>query len=160
MREDRCMTVTKQQLQEDLSTAIKARDELRSATLRLALTAITNEEVSGKQARELSSDEVVAVLVREAKKRRESAAAYEEANRPELADRERAELAVLEVYLPQQLSPAELDDLIAAAIADATAAGHEGMRAMGVVMKTLQPEIAGRADGAAVAAAVKAKLGA
>ena len=154
------MTVTKQQLQEDLSTAIKARDELRSATLRLALTAITNEEVSGKQARELSSDEVVAVLVREAKKRRESAAAYEEANRPELADRERAELAVLEVYLPQQLSPAELDDLIAAAIADATAAGHEGMRAMGVVMKTLQPEIAGRADGAAVAAAVKAKLGA
>ena len=152
------MTVSKKQLQEDLTTSIKARDELRSSTLRLVLTAITNEEVSGKQARELSDDEIVTVIVREAKKRRESATAYDEANRPELADRERAELAVLEIYLPQQLSDDELNALIDAAVAAAAADGHEGMRAMGVVMKTLQPQVAGRADGTAVANAVKARL--
>jgi uncharacterized protein YqeY len=160
MREDGAMTVTKQQLQEDLTSAIRARDELRSSTLRLVLTAITNEEVSGKEARELTGDEIVTVLVREGKKRRESATAYTDANRPELAAREEAELAVLEVYLPQQLAEAELNGLIDAAVAQAAADGHEGMRAMGAVMKNLQPQIAGRADGAAVAAAVKARLGA
>ena len=98
------------------------------------------------------------VIVREAKKRRESATAYDEANRPELADRERAELAVLEIYLPQQLSDDELNALIDAAVAAAAADGHEGMRAMGVVMKSLQPQVAGRADGTAVANAVKARL--
>jgi uncharacterized protein YqeY len=154
------MTVTKQQLQEDLTSAIRARDELRSSTLRLVLTAITNDEVSGKEARELTGDEIVTVLVREGKKRRESATAYTDANRPELAAREEAELAVLEVYLPQQLAEAELNGLIDAAVAQAAADGHEGMRAMGAVMKNLQPQIAGRADGAAVAAAVKARLGA
>jgi uncharacterized protein YqeY len=158
MRENDHMTVTKAQLQDDLTTAIRSRDELRSSTLRLVLTAITNEEVSGKVARELSSDEIVTVLVREAKKRRESATAYADANRPELAAREQAELEVLEVYLPQQLSEAELGELIDAAVAQAAADGHEGMRAMGVVMKTLQPQVAGRADGAAVAAAVKARI--
>lgn len=152
------MTVSKKQLQDDLTAAIKSRDELRSSTLRLVLTAITNEEVSGKQARELSDDEIVTVLVREAKKRRESATAYDDANRPELADRERAELGVLEVYLPQQLSEAELTELVDAAIAFAAADGQEGMRAMGAVMKVLQPQIAGRADGAAVANLVKARL--
>jgi uncharacterized protein YqeY len=158
MRENGHMTVTKQQLQDDLTTAIKSRDELRSSTLRLVLTAITNEEVSGKVARELSSDEIVTVIVREAKKRRESATAYAEANRPELAQREQAELEVLEVYLPQQLSETELNELIDAAVAQAAADGHEGMRAMGVVMKILQPQVAGRADGAALAAAVKARI--
>ncbi len=160
MREDVGMSVSKQQLQDDLTKAIRGRDELTSSTLRLALTAITNEEVSGKQARELSDEDIVAVLSREAKKRRESATAYDEANRPELAARERAELGVLEVYLPKQLSQAELDALIDDAVAAAAADGLEGMRAMGAVMKALQPQVAGRADGAAVAAAVRARIGA
>ena len=148
----------KQQLQADLNAAMKSGDEITKATLRMALTAITNEEVSGKQARELSDDEVVTVLVREGKKRKESATAYDDANRPELAARERAELVVLERYLPQQLDEAELNALIDAAIADAAAAGQTGMRAMGQIMKSLQPQIAGRADGSAVAATIKARL--
>ena len=148
----------KQQLQADLNAAMKSGDEITKATLRMALTAITNEEVSGKQARELSDDEVVTVLVREGKKRKESATAYDDANRPELAARERAELVVLERYLPQQLDEAELNALIDAAIADAAAEGHTGMRAMGQIMKSLQPQIAGRADGSAVAATINARL--
>ncbi|MCX6461572.1 MAG: GatB/YqeY domain-containing protein [Actinobacteria bacterium] len=154
------MTEMKQRLQSDLTESIRSRDEVRSATLRMALSAITNEEVSGKQARILTDDEVITVLGREAKKRRESVEAYTAANRPELADRESAELAVLANYLPEALSEEELAGLIAAAVDAARAQGHEGMKAMGVVMKQLQPQITGRADGAAVAAAVKAALGA
>ena len=154
------MTDMKQRLQSDLTDSIRSRDEVRSATLRMALAAITNEEVSGKQARVLTEDEVITVLGREAKKRRESVEAYTAANRPELADRESAELAVLANYLPEALSEEELAGLIAAAVDAARAQGLEGMKAMGVVMKQLQPQITGRADGAAVAAAVKAALGA
>ncbi|MEI6374194.1 MAG: GatB/YqeY domain-containing protein [Actinomycetes bacterium] len=154
------MTEMKQRLQSDLTESIRSRDEVRSATLRMALSAITNEEVSGKQARILTDDEVITVLGREAKKRRESVEAYTAANRPELADRESAELAVLANYLPEALSEEELAGLIAAAVDAARAQGLEGMKAMGVVMKQLQPQITGRADGAAVAAAVKAALGA
>lgn len=153
------MSPLKQQLQADLTTAIKARDELTSATIRMALTAITNEEVAGKQQRELSDDDVLTVLGREAKKRRESAEAYDAASRPELADRERAELGVLGRYLPQPLSEAEVQAVVADAVAQVAASGTTGGQAMGAVMKLVQPRVKGRADGGAVAALVKSALG-
>ena len=154
------MSTLKEQLQQDLTAAMRAREEVASSTIRMALAAITNEEVAGKTARVLTDAEVVAVLTREGKKRREAIEAYTNANRPDLADKEAAELAVLTKYLPEQLSDTELAELIAAAVAEAKAAGAEGMKAMGAVMKVLQPKVNGRADGAAVAAAVKAALGA
>lgn len=153
------MSALKDQLQSDLTTAIKARDEVTAATIRMALTAITNEEVSGKEARELSDDDVLTVLGREAKKRREAAEAYDAASRPELADRERAELAVIARYLPQPLTDDEVRAIVDAAVAEATAGGASGGQAMGAVMKVVQPQVKGRADGGAVAAMVKSALG-
>lgn len=152
------MSELEQRLRDDLTIAIKGRDELTAATLRMALTATTNESVSGTTARELSDDEVLAVLAKESKKRRESAQAYTDAGRDELAEREEAELGVLGRYLPAPLTDDEVAALVAAAVTAAQADGHEGMRAMGVVMKSLTPTVQGRADGAAVAAAVKAAL--
>jgi len=149
------MSTLEHQLHDDLTAAIRSRDEIRSATLRMALTAVKNEAVSGTEARELTDADVVLVLGREAKKRRESATAYDDAKRPELADRERAELAVLEGYLPAQLSDDELAALVAAAVAES---GADSPKAMGAVMKVLTPRIAGRADGGRVAAAVRAAL--
>jgi uncharacterized protein len=149
------MSGLKEKLRSDLSTAMKARDEVRTRTLRMSLTAVTNEEVSGKQARELTDDEIVKVLTREAKKRREAAEAFSQAGRDEQAAAERAENAVLEEYLPAQLSDAELAELVDAAIAET---GAEGPRAMGQVMKALNPKVAGRAEGGRVAAAVKRRL--
>lgn len=146
-------------LQQDLTTAIRSRDEVSAATLRMALTATKNEAVSGTVARELTDDEVVVVLGREAKKRRESAQAFDDAARPELAARERAELVVLAQYLPEPLTDEQLTALVSGAVAAAGAEG-QGMRAMGAVMKLLTPQVAGRADGGRVAAAVKAALGA
>lgn len=154
------MSTLKAQLQADLTTATKARDSVTLGTLRMALTAVTNKEVSGKEARELSDDEVLAVLTSEAKKRREAIEAYTAANRQDLADVEIAELAVLDRYLPAALSAEELQSLIAAAVGDAQANGLSGMKAMGAVMKILQPQVTGRADGSLVAAEVKAALGA
>ena len=148
-------TTLKAQLRSDLTTAIKGRDELRSATLRMALAAITTEEVAGKVARELSDDEVLKVLGREVKKRKEAAEAFAGAGRAEQAAREEAEGDVLTAYLPAQLSDAELQALVDAAVAET---GAEGPRAMGSVMKVLTPRVAGRADGSRVAAAVKSKL--
>lgn len=148
----------KEQLRTDLTTAIKARDELRSSTLRMALTAVTNEEVSGKESRTLTDADVLTVLGREAKKRREAAAAYDEAARAELADRERAELAVLEAYLPAPLGEDEIAAIIDAAVAAAAVDGKTGMAAMGAVMKVVTPQVQGRADGSAVAAAVRSRL--
>lgn len=153
------MSTLKDSLQSSLTDAIRARDEVTSATLRMALTAITNEEVSGSQARELSDEQVITVLSREGKKRREAADAYDAANRPELAARERAELVVLERYLPQQLTADEVDAIVQAAVASVADQGLEGGRAMGAVMKVVTPQVAGRADGAAVAAKVRAALG-
>lgn len=150
------MSALKDQLQSDLTASIKARDELRSSTLRMALAAITNEEVAGKEARQLSDDDVIVVLTREAKKRREAADAYDEANRPELAARERDELAVLTTYLPEPLSEDELTAIIAAAVAESGASGPGGI---GAVMKIVQPQVKGRADGGQVAALVRAALG-
>jgi uncharacterized protein YqeY len=145
----------KDKLRDDMTTALKAKDELRLATLRMVLTAVTTEEVSGKTSRELSDDEVLKVVAREAKKRREAAEAFEQAGRAELAERERAEGDVLEAYLPAQLS----DDEIAAIVREAIASsGAEGPQAMGLVMKVVQPQIAGRAEGGRVAAEVKKQL--
>jgi uncharacterized protein YqeY len=149
------MTRLKDRLQEDLTAAMRGRDEVRTATIRMALTAITNEEVAGKQARQLDDDETVRVLSREAKKRREAADAYEQAGHPERAERERAELAVIEDYLPAQLTDDELRALVATAVAEA---GATGPRQMGQVMKLLTPRIAGRAEGSRVAAEVRHQL--
>ncbi|HET7311650.1 MAG TPA: GatB/YqeY domain-containing protein [Mycobacteriales bacterium] len=146
----------KAQLQSDLTSAMKARDELRASTLRMALTAITTEEVAGKQARQLSDDEVLKVLTREAKKRREAAEAFTGAGREELAERERAEGEVLAGYLPAQLSDDELAALVRAAIDES---GATGPQAMGQVMKVVQPQVAGRAEGGRIAAEVRRQLG-
>ncbi len=145
----------KQTLHSDLTAAMKAREQVRAATLRMTLSAITNAEVAGDQARELTDDEVLRVVTKEAKKRREAAKAYDDAGRGELADKERAELEVLETYLPAQLGDEELQALVADAIAET---GATGMAGMGQVMKAVQPKVAGRADGARVAALVKKTL--
>ncbi|MBM3690712.1 MAG: GatB/YqeY domain-containing protein [Actinobacteria bacterium] len=148
----------KQRLQNDLTTAIKARDELRSATIRLALAAIKTEEVAGKEARELSEAEIIQVLSREAKKRKEAAEVYRGAGAEDRAKAEEAELAVLSEYLPQALSAAELEQIVKSAVAEVVATGLVGMKAMGAVMKIVQPQTLGRADGAEVASLVKKLL--
>jgi uncharacterized protein YqeY len=149
------MASLKSRLQQDLTAAMKSRDELTTATLRMALTAVSTEEVSGRTARELSDDEVLRVLVREAKKRREAAEAFAGAGRPELADRERAEGTVLDRYLPAQLSDAELAELVRAAI---TEAGATGPAQLGAVMRLIQPRVAGRADGRRVSEEARRQL--
>lgn len=154
----RHMSDLKDRLRADLTTAIKARDEARSSTLRMVLTAITNAEVAGKEARELSDEDVLTVLTSENKKRREAAEAFEDAGRTEQAAKERAESEILAEYLPEQLGPDEIAALVAEAIA-ATGAAEEGMRAMGKVMGALQPKVKGRADGGVVAAEVRKQLG-
>lgn len=148
----------KDRLRTDLTAAIKSRDAERSSTLRMVLSAITNAEVAGKQARELSDDDVVGVLSSEAKKRREAAAAFDDAGRAESAAKERAEAAMIAEYLPEQLSEDEIKDLVTSTIAALGVAG-DGMRAMGKVMGALQPQVKGRADGAAVSAEVRRQLG-
>ena len=145
----------KSTLRDDLHTSMRERDRVRSATLRMALTAVTNEEVSGTTARELTDDEVLKVLAKEAKKRREAATAYIEAKRPELAAGEEAELVILEAYLPAQLTDAELEALVAQAISET---GASGMPQMGLVMKAAAALVAGRADGGRVAALVRSAL--
>jgi uncharacterized protein YqeY len=152
------MAQLKDQLKKDLTDAIKSHNQVISGTLRMALTAITNEEVSGKESRELSDTEVLSVLTKEAKKRRESVDAYMQANRKDLADKESAELTVLEKYLPAALSEQELEDIIAKAITEATNQGATGMKAMGIVMKIIQPQTVGRVDGTLLANKVKEKL--
>jgi uncharacterized protein len=151
------MASLKEQLRSDLTDSMRARDELRTATLRMALTAVTNAEVAGPQARELSDAEVEAVLTKELKKRREAATAFADAGRTESAERELAEAAVLADYLPTALTSEELDALIAAAIEESGAAGPQDM---GKVMKLVQPRVAGRADGQAVATEVRRQLSA
>ncbi len=151
------MPELKQRLRDDLTTAIKARDELVASTVRMALTAVTTEEVAGESARTLTDDEVLAVLTREAKKRREAATAFDGAGRTEMAARERAELQVLERYLPAQLSDDELAEIVEAAVAET---GASSPADMGRVMKLVQPRVAGRADGARVAAEVRRRLSA
>jgi uncharacterized protein YqeY len=149
------MATLKEQLRADLTAAMKARDETKTRTLRMALTSISNEEVSGNSARNLSEDEVLKILGREAKRRREAATAFAEAGRPEQAAAEQAEEAVIGAYLPAQLSDDELAALVAAAIAETGAAGPA---AMGQVMKAVTPKVAGRAEGSRVAALVRSQL--
>ena len=151
------MAELKERLRADLNAAMRARDQVRMRTLRMALSSITNEEVAGASARQLSDDEVMKVLTREARKRREAAEAFGAAGRDDQAAAERAEGEVLAGYLPAQLSDDELSALVAAAIAET---GASGMAGMGQVMKTLTPQIAGRADGARVAAEVRGRLSA
>ena len=153
-----CMSALKDRLRADLTTAIKARDELRSSTIRMVLTSITNAEVAGKEARELSDDDVIGVLSTEAKRRREASVAFQEAGRTEMAAKEAAEGEVIAEYLPTPLTEAEIADLVTAAIAQ-TGAADEGMRAMGKVMAVVTPQVKGRADGGAVAAEVRKQLG-
>ncbi|KQY62722.1 MULTISPECIES: GatB/YqeY domain-containing protein [unclassified Nocardioides] len=153
------MSALKDRMRSDLTTAIKARDEVRSSTLRMLLTAITNAEVAGKTQVELSDDDIIGVLSTEAKKRREAATAFDDGGRAEMADKERAELVVIGDYLPAQLSESEIADLVTAAVEKTGAAG-EGMRAMGKVMGIVSPQVKGKADGGLVAAEVRRQLGA
>ena len=153
------MSALKDRLRADLTTAIKARDEIRSSTLRMVLTAITNAEVAGTESRELSDDDIVGVLSTEAKKRREAATAFDDGDRAEMAAKERAEAAVIADYLPEQLSDEGIARIVTAAVEQTGAAG-QGMKAMGKVMGVVQPQVKGRADGAVVAAEVRRQLGA
>ena len=152
------MSALKDRLRADLTTAIKTRNGVRSSTLRMVLTAITNAEVAGKEQRELTDDDIIGVLSTEAKKRREAAVAFSEGGRAEMAAKEVAEGEVLADYLPAQLSKAEISDLVSGAIVQ-TGAADEGMRAMGKVMGVVTPQVKGRADGGAVAAEVRRQLG-
>ena len=146
----------KEKLQADLTEAIRGRDEVKSGTIRMLLSAITNEEVAGKTAKVLTDAEIITVLSRETKKRREAVEAFTAAKRDDLANKEKAEGAIIAQYLPEQLSEAEIKKMIADAITETNAAGPAGM---GLVMKVLQPKIAGKADGGVVSALVKAALG-
>lgn len=154
------MATLKARLRADLTTAMKARDTLTTGVLRMALAAVGTEEVAGTQARELSDDEVVRVLNREVRKRKEAAEAFRGAGRAEQADGELAEADVLGNYLPQQLDDAELAAIVDRAVASVTEqlGSAPGQRQMGQVMKLANAEIAGRAEGAKVAALVKSKL--
>jgi uncharacterized protein len=151
------MSELKDRLRADLTAAIKGRDTVRSSTLRMVLTAITNAEVAGKESKQLTDDDVVTVLSSEAKKRREAAEAFDEAGRTDSAVKERAEADVIADYLPEQLSDDEIRDLVTSVVDQLGVAG-DGMKAMGRVMGTLQPQVKGRADGGAVAAEVRRQL--
>ncbi|MBM3721533.1 MAG: GatB/YqeY domain-containing protein [Actinobacteria bacterium] len=145
----------KEKLQNDLTSSMRARDEIRSSTIRMILTSIKNEEVAGKEARDLSDAEIITVLSREAKKRREAAEAFDQAGAKDRADQERAEGGIVAEYLPAQLSESEIKELIKAAI---TETGAKSPAQMGLVMKSLQPKTAGKADGGLVSSLVKAAL--
>jgi uncharacterized protein YqeY len=149
------MAGLKDRLRTDLTAAMKARDEVRTRTLRMVLTSVTNEEVSGKAAHQLSDDDVLRLLAREARRRREAAEAFDAAGRADQAAAERAEDQVLAEYLPAQLSDAELASVVADVISET---GASGMSAMGQVMKTVTPRVAGRAEGGRVAAEVRRAL--
>ena len=147
----------KERLRSDLTGAIRDRDKIRSSTIRMVLTAITEAEVAGSEAVELSDQQVLDVVIREAKKRREAEAAYANAGRAELAEKERAESEVLGDYLPRQLTPSEITTMVADAIASTGAVGL-GMKGMGKVMAQVTPQTKGKADGSLVAAEVKRQL--
>jgi len=150
------MGTLKDRLNDDLHTAMKARDDLTTATLRMALASVRNAEVAGSEARALSDDEVLAVLSKESKKRREAATAFADAGRAEQAAKERSEGEILERYLPKQLTDEEISELVAAALA---AGGFSGRGQMGPAMKAAQAAVAGRAEGGRVAAEVRRQLG-
>lgn len=150
------MGTLKDRLNDDLHAAMKTRDELITSTLRMALSAVRTAEVAGVEARELSDDEVLAVLTKEAKKRREAATAFADAGRADQAAKETAEGEVLDRYLPKQLSDAEITEIVGQAL---TAGGFSGKGQMGPAMKAAQAAVAGRAEGGRVAAEVRRQLG-
>lgn len=154
------MSELKDRLRADLTAAMKAQDKLRTATLRMLLASIQSEEVSGKQARELSDEDVLKVLAREAKKRGEAAEIYTQNGRGELAANEHAEARIIDEYLPTPLTDAELVDVVDTALAQVAEELGErpGVRQMGQVMKAANVIAAGKADGARLSAAVKARL--
>lgn len=152
------MTSLKEQIQKDLTQSMRDKDAVTTSTLRMVITAITNEEVSGKEVRALSDQDIVTVLTREAKKRREASTAYTEASRPELANKEDQELAVIERYLPTALTDDEISQIISAAVQQVIDGGQSGPSAIGAVMKIVQPQTAGRADGGKIAGLVKQAL--
>lgn len=149
------MSELKTQLETDMRAALKAQDKVTLGTLRMVLTAIRNEEVAGKSPRELDDAEVVKVLVKQAKQRREAAEGFRAGGREESAEAELAEEAVIKRYLPEELSEAEVTQLVRDAIAEG---GFTGPKDMGKVMKAIGPKTAGRADGKVVAGIVKAEL--
>jgi uncharacterized protein len=151
-------TSLKDRLQSDLTASMRAKDTTRTSTIRMALTAVRAEETSGSSARDLTDDDVLAVLMREAKKRREAAAAFAEAGRTTQADQEREELRILQEYLPQELTDDELAAIVAEEVSTVLSSGVASRAAMGAVMKAVQPRVARRADGARVSAAVRAAL--
>ncbi|MFD7073532.1 GatB/YqeY domain-containing protein [Nocardioides sp. NPDC059952] len=151
------MSTLKDQLRTDLTSAMKARDKHRAGTLRMVMASITEAEVAGKEAKELTDDEIITILTREAKKRREAATAFADGGRAEQAEKETAEAAVITEYLPAQLSAEEISDLVSKAIAQ-TGAADLGMKGMGKVMGVLTPQTKGKADGGAVAAEVRKQL--
>jgi uncharacterized protein YqeY len=151
------MSTLKARLEADLRESMKARDELLTSTLRMAISAVRTAEVAGKQARELTDDEVLGVLTKEAKKRREAAEAFAGAGRADSAEKERAEEEIISRYLPAQLSDAEITDIVAAALAEG---GFTSMSQMGPAMKAAQAAVAGRAEGGRVAAEVRRQLAA
>ena len=152
------MSELKARLQSDLTQAMRDKDEVRLGTVRMVLTAVTNAEVSGKTVRELTDADVTDVLATEAKKRREAATSYDNAGATDRADLERAELAVITGYLPEQLTTDQISEIVNAAVAAVAAEGRSGSAAIGAVMKIVQPKVKGRADGGFVAAQVKAAL--
>lgn len=154
------MTSLKEQLKNDLTAAMKAGNETAKSTLRMALSAITNAEVAGDAAVELTDDQVIQVLQSEVKKRSESAEVYEQAGRTEAAVKERAEAEVLAQYLPAAMSDDELAQVVTEEVAHAAANGTEGMRAMGAVVKAVRQRVGSSADGSKIADLVKAALSA
>jgi uncharacterized protein YqeY len=148
----------KSRLQADLTASMKARDELTTSTIRMLRAAITNAEVAGSEAIELTDDQVIAVLQSEAKKRTEAADVYEQAGRAESAVKERAELVVIERYLPAAMGDDELQAIVSEEVAKAAASGAEGQRAMGQVIKAVRERAGAAADGSRIAAMVKSAL--
>lgn len=149
------MSELKTQLETDMRAALKSRDKVTLGTLRMVLTAIKNEEVSGASAHELSDDEILKILTKQAKQRREAAEAFREGGRAEQAEAELAEEAVIKRYLPEQMGVEQITELVRTSIAEG---GFAGPGDMGKVMKAVQPKIAGRADGKVVADIVKREL--
>lgn len=150
----------KDQIRTDLKNSMKAKDTVRTGTLRMVLSALQAEEVAGKEARTLTDDEVLKIIAKESKKRLEAAQVFDDAGRSELAQKERAEEEILSGYLPEQLSDDEVSALVDGAIAEVREQAGEdpGMRQMGQVMKAATARAAGRADGARLSAVVKSRL--
>lgn len=152
------MTTLKDTLKSDLTAAMKSGNELAKSTLRMALSAISNAEVAGNEAIELSDDQIIKVLQAESKKRAESAELYEQAGRTDAAAKERAEAHILATYLPAAMSVDELASVVAEEVQKAAAAGNSGMKAMGSVVKAVRERVGSSADGSQIADLVKSAL--